>query len=187
MFYIVFGDFLNNPLSSGSNSAGRKRLFLVFLTFQELRDSKRVRSGATLRNFRDKPNELKWDTRRSMGWERVPVACPLPMGVPPRVFSPSTVRFAPILRPRTSFDLKTPIYMTPQGFLKAMVAEIKNNKQRVSRPPPAEIGGTLSESPLVDSTPLRWRHQHHLHQHLQQFFIIPLCNLLANMMYIAIY
>jgi hypothetical protein len=41
MFYIDFGDFLNNPLSSGSNSIWQKDLLLVFLTFQELHDSKK--------------------------------------------------------------------------------------------------------------------------------------------------
>ena len=36
-----FGDFLNNPLSFGSNSVWQKCIFLVFLTFQELQDSEK--------------------------------------------------------------------------------------------------------------------------------------------------
>jgi hypothetical protein len=41
MIYINFGDFSNNPLSSGFNSLCQKMLFLAFLTFQELWDSKK--------------------------------------------------------------------------------------------------------------------------------------------------
>jgi hypothetical protein len=41
MVCIDFRDFPNNPVSFGFNSLCEKMLFLVFLNFQELRDSKK--------------------------------------------------------------------------------------------------------------------------------------------------
>jgi hypothetical protein len=41
MFCIHLGYLSNNPFSSGFNSLWQKTLFLAFLTFQELRDSKK--------------------------------------------------------------------------------------------------------------------------------------------------
>jgi hypothetical protein len=41
MLCIDLGDFPNNPLSFGFNSLWQKMIFVAFLTFQELRDSKK--------------------------------------------------------------------------------------------------------------------------------------------------
>ena len=41
-FTLIFGDFPNDPFYLGYNSAGRKSLFFVFLTFRDLRELKRT-------------------------------------------------------------------------------------------------------------------------------------------------
>jgi hypothetical protein len=69
MFYDVLGDFLNNPLSSSSNSIWQKHLFLVFLTLQELRDSKKgkVRDHASKIWRRTNWDELGHQEIKDMG------------------------------------------------------------------------------------------------------------------------
>jgi hypothetical protein len=41
MFYIDYGDFLNNSISFGFNFVWQKTLFIAFLTFHELQDSEK--------------------------------------------------------------------------------------------------------------------------------------------------
>jgi hypothetical protein len=50
-------------------------------------------------NFLRWQNEIKWDTRSSMGWEKRHVARPPLMGMPPVLVSPLSVWFASILCP----------------------------------------------------------------------------------------
>jgi hypothetical protein len=45
MFYIDFGNFPQSPFYFGSNLFWQKNLVLVFLTFRELRDSKKDKVG----------------------------------------------------------------------------------------------------------------------------------------------
>jgi hypothetical protein len=64
MFCIDFGDFSNNPLSFGFNSLWQKTLFLAFLTFQELRGSKKGKVREYGLEFLRQTSEMKWATRR---------------------------------------------------------------------------------------------------------------------------
>jgi hypothetical protein len=58
MVCINFGDFPNNPLSFSFNSLCEKMLFLEFLTFQELRDSKKGKVKKHNLEFRDEKMRL---------------------------------------------------------------------------------------------------------------------------------
>jgi hypothetical protein len=62
---IDFGDFPNNPLSLGFNTLCHKSFFLAFLTFQELRDSKK---GKVREHGLEILRQIKWD---KMGHQEV--------------------------------------------------------------------------------------------------------------------
>jgi hypothetical protein len=70
-----------------------------------------------------------------------------PNGVPTHLGCATWSRFVVVrlihlnLSRTNFFDLKTPIYTIPEILVEATVVEIKTHNQRVSRSPPAEIGG----------------------------------------------
>ena len=110
-----FGDFLNNPLSSGFNSVWQKRHSVSIFAF----------SGATglrieqtqsphFRNFETDDMDSLKDSKGAGKRERVPVVRPPPLGAPPGVFRASEARFASIFVPPTWFDLKTSSIRVPQ-------------------------------------------------------------------------
>jgi hypothetical protein len=68
-----------SPLLSSFNSVWQKTPSVSIFDFPGATGlEKGQNQGATFRKFRSKQNKLKWDTSRSMGWERVLVARPPP-------------------------------------------------------------------------------------------------------------
>jgi hypothetical protein len=86
----------------------------------------------------DEQNDIKWATRRSMGWERGPVDRPSTQATPRRVFSTLIVLFAWLFRRRTCFELKTTIYIPPLGHPRHIRRQRSKSKVAVGRS--SEVG-----------------------------------------------
>ena len=112
-----FGDFLNNPLSSGFNSVRQKTPFVSIFDF----------SGATglgieqtqsprSRIFEPGNMEILKEAKGAGNRKRDGLARPPPLGVPPALLGPSEARFASIFVLPTWFDLKTPYIKVPDAY-----------------------------------------------------------------------
>ena len=113
----AFGDFLNNPLSSGFNSVLQKRpSFSIFdfpgVTGLGIEQTQSPGFG----NFETDDMELLKEEKGAGKRERGPVAHPTPLGTPPGVFRPFEARFASIFVPPTWFDLKTSYIRVPDTY-----------------------------------------------------------------------
>ena len=105
-----FGDFLNNPLSSGFNSVWQKRpsvSIFVFLGATGLGIEQT--QGPGFGNFETGDMEVLKETKGAGKRERDGLARPPPLGGPPGLFWPSEVRFASIFVPPTRLELKQTI------------------------------------------------------------------------------
>jgi hypothetical protein len=169
----------------GFNSSSGNPLMLVFLTFQELPDSKK---GKVREHSLKILRQTKWAKvghQEINGLQTEPGGTAGPVDRATRALlcleRPMQSIFACSLR----LDLKPTIKRVPWAFPWHGGMEIENKETLRQKAIVEGVwrGETLPESPPMDSTPLSRVHHHHL----QQPSWSPYFNLLANMMRGIIY
>ena len=123
--------FLNNPLSSGFNSGRQKTFFLVFWTFQELRDSELSKLKAHVSEILRRRKWAKVGHQEVNKLESRGAGAPTPWGVPPILFWPSGLRFAPVLYPGSPYHEITYAIFFPRFIEAAAEAKVLSGRGQI--------------------------------------------------------